>query len=715
MMIGFGEDLDVDIDDINITSITDLNTLPPPLSSSSSSSSLYNYYRYRSNIGIGGGSSSSGSTSNSIDTSTINLNQSKSMNISLIDSLQNFTNNLSSTIMYPFMTPTSYTTNISSSSSSSSLSSPSMMINTTMAKMVTTTQDDDNNGIFIPLSSSISYQHQQQHHHHHHQQQQQQDESISSSIALTPSMNLTFTSGTIDELQTMVDESVFSLWTFEYISIIIFYSLIILVGLTGNLLVCRVAFGTRQMRTTTNLLIASLACSDIVMIVFNIPFNVVRMLPISWPFWSALCILAPLIQYSCVYVSTFTMTLIALHRLWMVRQRSATNTEKNSWKKVALMVMGIWLIAITLSIPHASFNRVKEKRYYGRLLYRCSIQYPNVSFNFPLLMTVEVLITQYLLPLSITLIVYVKIGIVIARQGALICKLSDERKRRQSEAKRRRIFMLALAVATFATCWAPINLYILLVDMRSVKFNQVAFIMCHWFAMSSVCYNPIIYCWLNEKFRNGALQSLRTILEFAHIHFMAKNSNLTINNNDNNNMMMNANNKNNSNQIDLISQQRRQQSSILQHGQQQQQPITQINNNNNSISTMVVNIDDSNDDDVVIDDDDDGKNKKNVRSNGNVINMMMTTPTATTTTTRDRILHDKNNNNNNNEKFHNNDDDDDVNESFVDHDSKQTIITINNVNNNNNMAIVKKEPKNLHHFHQHQDVHLNNNNNEYQV
>ena len=39
-----------------------------------------------------------------------------------------------------------------------------------------------------------------------------------------------------------------------------------MVGLTGNLLVCRVAFGTRQMRTTANLLIASLACSDIVMI-----------------------------------------------------------------------------------------------------------------------------------------------------------------------------------------------------------------------------------------------------------------------------------------------------------------------------------------------------------------------------------------------------------------------------------------------------------------
>lgn len=170
------------------------------------------------------------------------------------------------------------------------------------------------------------------------------------------------------------------------------------------------------------------------------------------------------------------MTLIALHRLWMIRQRSTT-IGKSSWQKLTLTVFGIWLMAFSLSAPHASFNVVKEKIFHGRLLFRCMRQLPRVSFNVPLLMTVEVFITQYLLPLSITLIVYIKIGIVIARQGALICKLSDERKRRQSEAKRRRIFMLAIAVATFATCWAPINLSVLLVDLGVVDFNQTAFIM----------------------------------------------------------------------------------------------------------------------------------------------------------------------------------------------------------------------------------------------
>ena len=180
---------------------------------------------------------------------------------------------------------------------------------------------------------------------------------------------------------------------------------------------------------------------------------------------------------------------------------------------MALTILGIWLVALTLSLPHAAFNRVRSKTFQGRVLYRCMVQHPRVSFNFPLLLTIEVLITQYLLPLSITLVVYVKIARVIARQGQLICKLSDEKKRRQSEAKRRRIFMLALAVATFATCWAPINLYLFLVDTRLVHLQTNIFIMvsleskidlffiklnfiiyyfyylqCHWFAMSSVCY-----------------------------------------------------------------------------------------------------------------------------------------------------------------------------------------------------------------------------------
>lgn len=69
---------------------------------------------------------------------------------------------------------------------------------------------------------------------------------------------------------------------------------------------------------------------------------------------------------------------------------------------------------------------------------------------------------------------------------------------------RRRIIMLVLVVVAFTVCWFPLNLYHILVDFKLVKSNFNVFLVCHWIAMSSVCYNPFIYCWLNESFRKGA-------------------------------------------------------------------------------------------------------------------------------------------------------------------------------------------------------------------
>ncbi|CAG2175452.1 unnamed protein product, partial [Oppiella nova] len=232
--------------------------------------------------------------------------------------------------------------------------------------------------------------------------------------------------------------------------IISFYSLIVVVSLCGNLLVCKIAFTKRKMRTTTNILIASLACSDIVMTAFNIPFNIARLLLSDWPFGSVLCILVPLIQTSCVYVSTFTMTFISLHRWRTISKRSLF--RKFSPIRLFAIIAVIWGLAIIVSLPLAIFNRIKEVTFQSQTVIRCRPQYPNFGFNYPLFLSVEVLVTQYVVPLTITCIVYVKIGLVVVQQGKLAGMSNDDRKRRQVEAKRRRIVMLALAVIVFAVC-----------------------------------------------------------------------------------------------------------------------------------------------------------------------------------------------------------------------------------------------------------------------
>ena len=65
----------------------------------------------------------------------------------------------------------------------------------------------------------------------------------------------------------------------------IFFSLIVFIGLVGNLLVVLVVTFNKQMRNTTNLLIMNLAVADLLFIVFCVPFSATAYaFPHNWPF-----------------------------------------------------------------------------------------------------------------------------------------------------------------------------------------------------------------------------------------------------------------------------------------------------------------------------------------------------------------------------------------------------------------------------------------------
>lgn len=75
--------------------------------------------------------------------------------------------------------------------------------------------------------------------------------------------------------------------------------------------------------------------------------------------------------------------------------------------------------------------------------------------------------------------------------------------------------MMITVVVIYAVCWLPIHAITLIGDSRpdiwQFRHIQSVWIACHWLAMSSCCYNPIVYCWMNPKFRNG----FRYILRFC--------------------------------------------------------------------------------------------------------------------------------------------------------------------------------------------------------
>lgn len=93
------------------------------------------------------------------------------------------------------------------------------------------------------------------------------------------------------------------------------YAVIFTLGFFGNLLVSLVVIRNPAMHTVTNFFILNLAMSDIVMCLFAVPFTPLQSFTGKWLFGDILCTLFPFSQGVSVYISTLTLTIIAVDRL----------------------------------------------------------------------------------------------------------------------------------------------------------------------------------------------------------------------------------------------------------------------------------------------------------------------------------------------------------------------------------------------------------------
>ena len=287
------------------------------------------------------------------------------------------------------------------------------------------------------------------------------------------------------------------------IFVIIFFSLIFIISLIGNSLVCLVIFSKRRMRLKrTNLLIANLTISDLLMTITSIPWNVINNLTNNWPFGLFLCKLLPFLQATSIYVSSFTMTIIALNRYQSFIYKRSRNPS-NRLPKIPFIISTILILSILFSISYGINNDIVQA---SSSRIKCHVKYyqiHNHMFTF---------LTQFIIPLGVTALVYLLIGFHIWKHYQFngIQSGSAEQINRFTKSKRRTIKICVLVVIMFAVSWLPLSLFISF--NNSLKnFYSSTFWICYWFAMSSVCWNPIIYFSLDRQYKNAAKELINKI------------------------------------------------------------------------------------------------------------------------------------------------------------------------------------------------------------
>ncbi|XP_071793168.1 G-protein coupled receptor 83-like [Asterias amurensis] len=275
------------------------------------------------------------------------------------------------------------------------------------------------------------------------------------------------------------------------------YSLISVMSLLGNSLVCLVVVRNKRMRSVTNFFLTNQALSDMLMTVLNIPFIAYSQLAVNWPFGSIMCHLADYIGMTSVYVSTFMLTAIALDRhrviIHPLRPRITMATA------VAIDIL-IWVLALTLSVPFAIYRETQQRPSNPDHLV-CIANYPGEPGYFRTYFVLATFICQYVIPLSLTSGAYVRIGMKLWAQAA-VGDMIAQQQAANNRAKQRTIRMLVLVVAVFAICWCPINMYLIVSEFIPTRKSAILYLWLHWFAMCSVCINPVAFAFLNENFRS---------------------------------------------------------------------------------------------------------------------------------------------------------------------------------------------------------------------
>ncbi|KZC13640.1 PREDICTED: prolactin-releasing peptide receptor-like [Dufourea novaeangliae] len=297
------------------------------------------------------------------------------------------------------------------------------------------------------------------------------------------------------------DTDVITNGTVQLIFSVLYVSIFVL-GVFGNALVCFVVVRNRQMQNVTNLFITNLAISDVLLCVLAVPFTPLYTFLGGWIFGKTLCHLVPYAQGVSVYTSTLTLMSIAIDRFMVIIHPFRPRMKI----EVCLTVIfGIWTVALLVTLPYGLYMHLEEPYTY------CEEHWPSEQFRKIFSSVTSIL--QFALPFNVIAFCYTRVSIKLSdRARSKPGTKSNKREEADRERKKRTNRMLIAMVTIFGVSWLPLNIVNVVDDFyppaNDWTYYRLCFFMTHCLAMSSTCYNPFLYAWLNDNFRKEFKQVL---------------------------------------------------------------------------------------------------------------------------------------------------------------------------------------------------------------
>ncbi|KOB62422.1 Neuropeptide receptor A11, partial [Operophtera brumata] len=277
----------------------------------------------------------------------------------------------------------------------------------------------------------------------------------------------------------------------------IVYSVIFILGVFGNVVVCFVVFRKREMHTVTNLLITNMALSDILLCIFAVPLTPMYTFLGRWVFGRFLCYLMPYAQGMSVYICTLTLTSLAVDRFVVIMFPYYPKMKLTTCKYIIGI---IWMFSSIVTCPYDLFMGIQivNRTYY------CEEVWP--SDNSRKIFGVCTSIFQFLIPFLVISVCYISVNIKLNNRARAKLKASKARRADAFRDRKKSMNKMLISMVTmFGISWLPLNILNIYNDFSTHitdwNYYYISFFLAHSMAMASTCYNPFLYAWLNKNFR----------------------------------------------------------------------------------------------------------------------------------------------------------------------------------------------------------------------
>ncbi|RCN51934.1 7 transmembrane receptor [Ancylostoma caninum] len=312
-----------------------------------------------------------------------------------------------------------------------------------------------------------------------------------------------------------------------WISTVIAYSMIFIVGIVGNICTCLVIIRNKSMHTHTNFYLFSLALSDMLVLSLGLPMELYTAVDSAYPyvFGEWICKGRAYLMEFTSYASILVICSFTVER-WLAICHPLRSRSSSKFSRAYVTIIIMWTVSAVAALPMGyivKINRLplpswaKDQPWTGKV----SEDHETVkNTEFCAMDMQEQQLQKYLIcfaflvfflaPAFLITMMYSHIAMRIASTDAL---LYGNKKKARTKSSHSMIKMLVSLVISFYVCWLPFHIQRLLsLFITHHKGNvspTVDTLSTLVFYISGCCYysnsatNPILYNVFSQKYRKA--------------------------------------------------------------------------------------------------------------------------------------------------------------------------------------------------------------------